>query len=168
MSNQPEIFVACAALCERGDQLLVMQSQANDPSEGEANAAERRPTCGHEVLNQPVGRLRLGEDVIQAVVRIVREQVNLEVRPLHLIGPYCWTLRNGYTIIRYNFVCSVDNPDAEPKAIESELTPIWLNVADLDAQRGKFRNAGTRQAFDDYLARRFRPLSEAMLLTCWD
>lgn len=168
MSDQPEIFVACAALCERGDQLLVMQSHANDPSEGEENAAERRLTCGHEVLNQPVGRLRLGETVIQAVERIVREQVNLEVQPVHLIGPYCWLLRNGYTIIRYNFVCSFVDPSAEPKSSDPELTAIWLNAKELDQHRGKFRNPATRQAFDDYVARRFRPLSEAMLMTCWD
>ncbi|MFV8751423.1 NUDIX domain-containing protein [Nannocystaceae bacterium ST9] len=167
MTQQPEIIVACAALCERAGRLLVMKAVGNDPSEGAANARGERRSCGQEVLNQPVGRLCLGEDVVEAVVRIVREQTGLEVRPEQLIGPYCWMMTNGHTIIRYNFVCSVD-PNVEPAATDPETTPLWMDADELQAQRGLFRNPATRRAFDDYFAGRLRPLAETTIFACWD
>jgi phosphatase NudJ len=167
MTPQPEIVVACAALCERAGRLLVMNAVGNGPSDGASNALGQRQSCGQQVLNQPVGRLRLGEDVIQAVVRIMREQTGLVVQPEHLIGPYCWMMTNGYTIIRYNFVCSVD-PDAEPISTDPELTPAWMAADELQTQRGLFRNPATRRAFDDYFAGHLRPLSDTTIFACWD
>ena len=90
---------------------MVILAEGTHPSEGQANALGERRPCGHEVLNQPVGRLQLGEDPITAIKRITLEQAGLEVKPVSLIGPYFWLLSNGDTVVRYNFACEVLSED---------------------------------------------------------
>lgn len=144
-----------------------MLAEGTHPSEGQGNALGERVPCGHEVLNQPVGRVQLGEDPIVAIKRITLDQTGLEVEPLNLIGPYFWLLSNGDTVVRYNFSCKVVSEEDSPRPGSADYTLEWLSVEQLEGMRDKWRNPATRKAFEDHFAGRSRSLDDIELLGCW-
>lgn len=78
----------------------------------------------HGRWNLPGGHIEIGETVIDGAVRECREEVGLEVRPLHLVGIYTGISVNTHAI-RFVFVAEVSNGNPVPGAgvLEARFIP---------------------------------------------
>src|ERR1700733_2372782 len=93
--NKPEITVA--GVTEQQGRFLVVEERIN-----------RRL-----VFNQPAGHVELGESLVTAVIREVREETAWLFVPTALIGIYIWcSPDSGVTTMRFAFEGSVADHDA--------------------------------------------------------
>ena len=146
VKNQPSVRVACGVICEHKNKFLMVREQR--PGEG-------------LVLNQPVGNLRPGEDLLSAVRRVQREETGYEVEPVALLGGYVWQTPEGNTSIRLCFVTQISDEEASKTASATEdwIQPIWLTREELTESRSSFRNPVTKACFEDYFAGTTFPLT---------
>jgi len=121
---------------------------------------ERRSDEGL-VLNQPVGKLRPGEDLHTAVRREVREETGYEIEVVALLGSYVWQTPQGNTSIRFCFIAQVSDEEAskDAHATEDWIEPIWLSREELAQSESSFRNPVTKACFEDYFAGTRFPLT---------
>jgi 8-oxo-dGTP pyrophosphatase MutT (NUDIX family) len=139
-------MVACGAICEHEGRLLMVR--------------EHRPREG-VVLNQPVGGLELGEHLMAAACREVREETGYEIELIAFLGTYVWRTPNGNTSIRFCFIGHLSADEARKKATTTEegIEPIWLSREELTESETSFRNPVTKACLEDYLAGKSHPLS---------
>lgn len=148
MSNetQTNIMVACGAICEYDNKFLMVREHRSD--EG-------------VVLNQPVGRVRLGEDLLAAARREVHEETGYDIELTAFLGTYVWQTPEGNTSIRFCFVGQISAEEAckEARATEDWMEPLWLSREDLAQSESSFRNPVTKACLKDYLVGTRYPLT---------
>jgi 8-oxo-dGTP pyrophosphatase MutT (NUDIX family) len=144
--TQSSIRVACGVICERDNKFLMVR--------------ERRPDEG-VVLNQPVGKVRLNEDLLAAARREVQEETGYDVELVAFLGTYVWQTPEGNTSIRFCFIGQISDEEAhkEAHAIEDWIEPIWQGREELAQAESSFRNPVTKACFEDYFAGQRYPLS---------
>jgi len=76
---------------------------------------------GSRVLNQPAGHLEAGENLLEAVIREVREETGLDFLPTAWLGCDLLPLPNGAVTLRVAFT-----GDTRPLPAPSELDPAIL------------------------------------------
>jgi 8-oxo-dGTP pyrophosphatase MutT (NUDIX family) len=152
MRDQPSIEIACGAICEQEGRILMVREYRQDE--------------GH-VLNQPVGGLELGESILDAAIREVREETGLEIELTHFLGAYVWLINDGKTSIRFCFVARVigGNLRPEPRTDSETVKPVWLSLQQLKESEPKFRNPVTKKCLEDYFAGVRHPLSVIQALS---
>jgi 8-oxo-dGTP pyrophosphatase MutT (NUDIX family) len=144
--TQASIRIACGVICEHDNKILMVREHRSD--EG-------------VVLNQPVGKLRLGEDPFLAACREVREETGYDIELISFLGAYAWQTPEGNTSIRFCFIGQVSDEEArkEPHATEDWIKPIWLAREELAQSESSFRNPVTKACLEDYFAGQRHPLS---------
>ena len=144
--TQASIRVACGVICERDNKILMVREHRSD--EG-------------IVLNQPVGKLKLGEDLLLAACREVREETGYDIELIAFLGAYAWQTPEGNTSIRFCFIGQISDEEArkEARATQDWIEPRWLSREELAQSESSFRNPVTKACLEDYLAGQRYPLS---------
>ena len=134
-----QIKIACAVICEQDDRILMVKETRED--EG-------------IVLNQPVGKLELNEDIFEAARREFKEETGLEIELTDFLGTYVWLLSNGNTSIRFCFVGRILGGVLHCKVRDGNeiIEPLWLTRDDLSATENQYRNPVTKQCLEDYFS----------------
>lgn len=117
MSAVVEVAVGAVALRD-GEVLLVRRGRG--PAAGEWSV--------------PGGRVQVGEELHEAVVREVAEETGLEVVVERFLG---WVERIGdvHHFVILDFVVSVLDPGQVPSAGDDATEVAWMALADLDGVR---------------------------------
>ena len=146
----PSLMVSCGAVVEKDGKILMVR---------EHRAAEG------EVLNQPVGKLELGEDAFEATQREVWEETGLRVALTHFLGTYVWLVENGNTSIRFCFIAEVVGGKLGVQIEDDEVIgPVWLSLEQLNQSSHLFRTPVTALCLNDYFAGIRYPLSAVRVL----
>src|SRR6266542_3135405 len=86
MPLKPDVTVA--AVTEAEGRFLVVEERINQ----------------HLVFNQPAGHVELGETLLEAVIREVREETAWLFEPVSMLGAYLWrNPSNGRSTLRFAF-----------------------------------------------------------------
>lgn len=89
---------------------------------------------GRRVLNQPAGHLEAGEDLLQAVVREMREETSLDFLPKYWLGCDLLRLPDGAVTLRVAFTGET-RPLPEPTDRDPVIIAIhWLTPAEAKAR----------------------------------
>ena len=78
----------CACIVHQGRILLIQRAQ--DPNKG--------------FWSFPGGRVELGETILEAVRREVREETGIEIEPLEVFQVYDWIVRDDAGNLRFHYV----------------------------------------------------------------
>jgi 8-oxo-dGTP pyrophosphatase MutT (NUDIX family) len=119
---------------------------------------------GRLVLNQPAGHLEPDESLVDAALRETREETGWEVRLTAFVGAYQWKApvqadgSGGRHYLRFAFAAEPVSHDPERKLDEGIVRTLWLDPAELEAQRARHRSPLVWQAATDFLAGRRHPL----------
>ena len=141
MARSPEITVA--AVTETDGRFLVVEERIN-----------RRL-----VFNQPAGHVEHGENLLEAVVREVREETAWGFQPQALIGVYLWRNPNsGRSTMRFTFTGSVLDHDARQPLDRGIVCTHWLSRTDLLEREQRLRSPLVLRCIEDYLAGTRLPL----------
>lgn len=80
--------------------------------------------------NLPAGHVDFGEDLISAVVREVKEETGLKVKPKSLAGIYSFKDTTGASVLRFHFNCELKGGRFEDH--KSEILSIrWMSLDEL-------------------------------------
>jgi 8-oxo-dGTP diphosphatase len=109
-----------ATVISDGKVLLVMR--ANEPARGR--------------WGLPGGVVELGERVEDAVIREVKEETGLNVRPIRMLTVYDSIVRDDEQRVRFHYVlvemlCEAD--EGSPEALSDALDVRWVPLEDLDS-----------------------------------
>jgi ADP-ribose pyrophosphatase YjhB (NUDIX family) len=120
LSDQPEVAVGAVVLRD-GEILLVRRG--HDPGAGE--------------WSLPGGRVRLGEELHEAVVRETREETGIDVAVERFLG---WVERMGsdpdeYHFVILDFACVPLDPRQYPSAGDDAAEVAWVRMEELDGMR---------------------------------
>jgi 8-oxo-dGTP pyrophosphatase MutT (NUDIX family) len=133
--------VTVAAVVERAGRYLLVEE-----------ASPRGP-----LLNNPAGHLDPGESLVDAVVREVLEETACRFTPTHLVGVYLApSAAVDITYLRFAFAGTVAEPDPLRTLDAAILRTLWLEPAEIEAQRGRHRSELVARCIADHRAgRRF-------------
>ena len=95
-------------------------------SRGRLLVIQRGHDPGRGLWSLPGGRVEPGETDAQALVREMREETGLEVRPIRLAGT---VVRGRYEI--HDYICEVTEGDLRPG--DDAADARWVDAAALDA-----------------------------------
>ena len=116
----------------------------------------REPMMGAWTL--PGGALELGETMLDGVVREVREETGLEVRPLELLAMLDRIVRDESGTVEYHYVlldwlCAVEEPGGERalRAGSDARDAVWVSAEELAGMVEL--DEATRRVMMDALAR---------------
>ena len=106
-------------------------------------------------LNQPAGHVEDGEGIIDAIIREVKEETNIDFIPKNLVGIYLCKLHPDHTYLRICFkgVISgnIDNPHPysdDDGVIEAK----WYTLDEVNQLSiQQLRSPLVKQCLDDYL-----------------
>ena len=111
---------------------------------------------GRPVINQPAGHVELGESILDAVCREVREETGLTFSPDAIVGLYPLQAASGQDYFRICFTGTVpDGVEAAPEDPEI-LRCHWLTRPELAT--ASLRSGWVLRCLDDALAGRRFPL----------
>ena len=118
MSDGPE--VAVGAVVTRDGELLLVR-RGHGPAAGEWSV--------------PGGRVHLGEELHEAVVRETREETDIDVVVERFLG---WVERidsgaEPHHFVILDFACAPLDPDQGPTAGDDAAEVAWVALADLDS-----------------------------------
>lgn len=118
MSDGPE--VAVGAVVTRDGELLLVR-RGHGPAAGEWSV--------------PGGRVHLGEELHEAVVRETREETGIDVVVERFLG---WVERidsgaEPHHFVILDFACAPLDPDQGPTAGDDAAEAAWVALADLDS-----------------------------------
>jgi 8-oxo-dGTP diphosphatase len=118
LTDRPEVAVG-AVVTRNGELLLVRRG--HDPAAGEWSV--------------PGGRVHLGEELHEAVVRETREETGVEVVVERFLG---WLERIGgdddpHHFVILDFACAPLDPGQLPRAGDDAAEAAWVDLDDLDA-----------------------------------
>jgi 8-oxo-dGTP pyrophosphatase MutT (NUDIX family) len=141
MSRTPDITVA--AVTETDGRFLVVEERIN-----------RRL-----VFNQPAGHVELGETLLAAVVREVREETAWGFNPQALVGVYLWrNPSSGRSTMRFAFTGTVADHHAQQPLDRGIVCTHWLSRQDLVEREQRLRSPLVLKCIEDYLGGTRRPL----------
>ena len=147
MPLKPDVTVA--AVTERDGCFLVVEESINQ----------------RLVFNQPAGHVEVGETLLEAVIREVREETAWLFEPVAMLGAYLWrNPANGRSTLRFSFSGTVsDHRPAQPldKGI---VTTHWLSRAELVEREQRLRSPLVLRCIDDYLSGKRLPLDSVAYL----
>ncbi len=105
----------------------------------------------------PVGHLELGEDILTATIREVKEETNLDIKLDGLVGVYEHN-RNGNNAIKFVFKASVIGGNL--KYLESELLEAkWFSFEEFEKLKDEeLRNFDSRKTIEDCKNKKLIPL----------
>lgn len=114
---------------------------------------------GQYLYNQPAGHLDPNESIIDAAIRETKEETAWDFKPEYISGIYCWDqTETGRCFLRFSFVGSCDNHDAEQALDDGIVRAIWLSREELAADQEKLRSPMVLTCIDDYIAGKKYPL----------
>jgi 8-oxo-dGTP pyrophosphatase MutT (NUDIX family) len=143
----PEITVA--AVTEKDGRFLVVEERIE----------------GRLVINQPAGHVELGETLLEAIVREVREETAWLFRAEELIGVYLWRRPDtGRMTKRFTFTGAVTDHRPDQPLDDGIVTTHWLTQAELKGREPQLRSPLVLRCIDDYLAGQRQPLAAAAAL----
>ena len=141
-ARSPEITVA--AITETDGRFLVVEERINQ----------------RLVFNQPAGHVEVGESLVTAVIREVREETAWRFEPESLIGVYLWrSPESGVTTMRFAFSGAVDDHQATQPLDHGIVGTHWLSRADLREREDRLRSPLVLRCIEDYLNGRRQPLA---------
>jgi 8-oxo-dGTP pyrophosphatase MutT (NUDIX family) len=117
------------------------------------------------VLNQPAGHVELGETLLEAVVREVREETAWLFEPDSLLGVYLWrNPTSKRSTLRFAFTGSVsDHRPAQPLD-RGIICTRWLTRGELKEREPRLRSPLVLRCIDDFLTGRRLPLDAVACL----
>ena len=111
------------------------------------------------VINQPAGRLEVGESLVSAAAREALEETGWTIEPRGLVGIYRWTSeREGKTYVRVCFHGHALHHDIQRPLDQGIERVLWLDHAALLQRVQDLRSPLVLRCVDDYLAGRRFPL----------
>src|SRR5690349_17287851 len=114
MPLKPDVTVA--AVTENDGRFLVVEERINQ----------------RLVFNQPAGHVELGETLLEAVIREVREETAWLFAPEQMLGAYLWrNPSNGRSTLRFAFVGTVSDHRPSQPLDRGIVTTHWLSRAEL-------------------------------------
>lgn len=131
---QPHVTVA--AVIEQAGRFLLVQEQTPEGLR----------------VNQPAGHLEAGESLIEACVRETLEETTYAFVPTHLLGTYLWRSHNGLTFLRFAFVGTLGQAQADRSLDQGIERTLWLDEDTLGRLAGEHRSPLVMQCIRDYCA----------------
>jgi 8-oxo-dGTP pyrophosphatase MutT (NUDIX family) len=147
MPLKPDITVA--GVTEKDGQFLVVEERINH----------------RLVFNQPAGHVELGETLLEAVIREVREETAWLFEPVQMLGAYLWrNPSNGRSTLRFAFTGTVSDHRASQPLDKGIVTTHWLSRAELLEREPRLRSPLVLRCVDDYLGGKRLPLDSVAYL----
>ena len=110
-------------------------------------------------FNQPAGHLEPHESLLNAVVRETLEETAFHFKPESLLGIYRWTHpRKGVTYLRFAFIGSVTQHEADRVLDKGIIRAAWLSLDEIRGMEAQFRSPLVLNCIEDYLAGKRYPL----------
>lgn len=110
-------------------------------------------------FNQPAGHLEPNESLLNAVVRETLEETAFHFKPESLLGIYRWTHpRKGVTYLRFAFIGSVTQHEADRVLDKGIIRAAWLSLGEIRGMEAQFRSPLVLNCIEDYLAGKRYPL----------
>jgi 8-oxo-dGTP pyrophosphatase MutT (NUDIX family) len=134
MPLKPDVTVA--AVTEEGGRFLVVEERINH----------------RLVFNQPAGHVEIGETLLEAVIREVREETAWLFEPVAMLSAYLWrNPANGRSTLRFAFTGTVSDHRASQPLDRGIVTTHWLTREELTQRETRLRSPLVLRCVDDYL-----------------
>jgi 8-oxo-dGTP pyrophosphatase MutT (NUDIX family) len=147
MPLKPDITVA--AVTEADGRFLVVEERINQ----------------RLVFNQPAGHVEVGETLLEAVVREVREETAWLFEPVSMLGAYLWrNPSNGRSTLRFAFSGTVSDHRASQPLDRGIVATHWLSRPELVEREPRLRSPLVIRCVDDYLSGKRLPLDSVAYL----
>jgi 8-oxo-dGTP pyrophosphatase MutT (NUDIX family) len=147
MPLKPDVTVA--AETEKDGNILVVEERINQ----------------RLVFNQPAGHVELGETLLEAVIREVREETAWLFEPTQMLGAYVWrNPSNGRSTLRFAFTGTVSDHRASQPLDKGIVTTHWLSRVELLEREPRLRSPLVLRCVDDYLSGKRLPLDSVAYL----
>jgi 8-oxo-dGTP pyrophosphatase MutT (NUDIX family) len=123
---------------------------------------------GRRLINQPAGRLQIGESALEGAIRETREESGYGFIPNALVGVYHWHNVEQRTIfLRLAFTGElIDQYDAKPSD-PNTLEVRWLSIPELEREVHRHRSPFVLQAARDHAAGKRYPLDLVSFFSDW-
>ena len=108
----------CACLIHEGRIFLIQR--AHEPNRG--------------FWSFPGGRVELGETILDAVTREVREETGIEIEPVEVFQVYDWIVRDEAGRVRFHYVVNYVRArylSGEPRARDDALQVRWTKAKEI-------------------------------------
>jgi phosphatase NudJ len=139
-------YIGCGMVLAQGDKFVLVQETPGSAKQG--------------LYNLPAGTLELNEDIIGCIIREVREETGVSVKPDSFIGVYQLVMKEKDDNVLFCMFAGKVADDAVFHSDEHEVIHVFSydEIVSLDAA-GKLRAPTIVQSIDEYRAGRVYPLS---------
>ena len=116
---------------------------------------------GQLMLNQPAGRLQVGESPAHGAARETIEQAGYSILPTHVVGIYEYFDTTTSTIfLRIAYAGALFAPDGmNSRGRDPDISAVrWLTYDELERNRDRHRSPYVLRCIDDFRAGKSYPL----------